>query len=265
MVVAPYLGGGGPSRLWTWLLNVPPYPKSLAWCHTTDGYTLRSLIASGFFEPKLCPIFGEDLSYFFYGRPAYRVADTPLTIQSKAPVIVVLNPGLIDRGKRLFPFDTGAFAEDKYTRWMHARMQLADFEFACSSDAPNRHVASFFGTNTAYLGVKGCIPPIPYSGEFEVESLVTLLNDTDTTTADDRRLAVELQVGEVIPFDDPVVWALIIPDELQQAPWLKAYLGARRTTIECLTYMLTPLKPPSDYQALLEDRAVQLQQRRGLS
>lgn len=258
-----YSTTGGASHLWQWLTNIPANPALLAWCHTTDGYAFRSMVHSGFFAPNPCPVFGEDLLYFFYGRPAFRLSDT-IGMNARAPVIVVLDPSLICRGKRLFPFDTGAFAKKRFQKWVHDNMQLADFELACTDEAPRRHVQSFFGTNKAYLYVKPANPPLPYEGEFEVESIVSMLTDRDSEQSDDRRLAIELQVDEPVPFDVSSVLALIFPDELRQAAWLDSYLKGSGAGIEILTYVLQPLKKASDYQVSLEEKAIEVQERRRL-
>ena len=253
------------SAFWTWLRECDPYPKSLAWCHTTDGYALRKIIQSGSFIPKPCRVFKEDLLYFFYGRPGYRVGDdSSLQISSRAPVVVMLANELILNGKRLFPFDTGAFKAKRYSQWMHKSMELKDFELECPGDAPQRFVAAFFGSNRDYLRVKPRAPHLPYSGEFEVESIVTLLTDRRGSEADDRRTVVELQSGSPVHLKPPIVRALIVPDELATAPFLVEYIKHAGSDIEIVGYPLTPLKQAKEYQALLEGVATQFQEKWGM-
>lgn len=262
--MSQYVAPSSPSRLWQWLQKVKPYPKSLAWCHTTDAYRLRSIIETGLFTPNHCRVFDENLLYFFYGRPAFRKEeDQQFRLSSRAPVVVILSPDLIDEGKRLFPFDTGAF-EDRYRKWMHPSMKLCDFELACSGDEPQRHVAAFFGTNTDYLRLKYCNPPLPYKGEFEVESIVELLKDPDTGVADDRRMAMELQVGDKVKFDTSSIWALIVPDELLQAPFFVDFRNGIGIGVELITYEIVPLRKAGHYQGLLEEKASSMQKSRGL-
>src|ERR1700733_9805164 len=105
-----YVPPVGDSRFWVWLRTISPYPKALAWCHTTDAFALREIILNGSFRPTRCGVFEEDLFYCFYGRPAYRFTDVAsLQVTSKAPVVVLLAPEIVNNGKRMFPFDTGAF------------------------------------------------------------------------------------------------------------------------------------------------------------
>lgn len=263
--MAPYESLGGPSPFWKWLSTVDPVTKRLAWCHTTDAFRLRKIVTDGAFSLSHCDVFNEDLLYFFYGRPAFRRGESEqVRLSSRAPVAVILSPDLIDRGRRLFPFDSGAFS-GHYSQWMHHGMQLADFELACPGDAPQRSVAAFFGTNADYLRAIPSQPPKPYQGEFEVESVVELLKDPRSAEADDRRLAIELQVGRQVAFDATSVLALIVPDELVQAAWFDSFVSGPGTGVEVATYQMMLLRRAGDYQALLEERAQTIQEARGLT
>lgn len=263
--MATYTPLGGPSPLWKWLSTISPVAKRLAWCHTTDAFRLRKIIADGVFAPSHCDVFGEELLYFFYGRPAFRREESEqVRLSSRAPVSVILSPDLSDKGRRLFPFDSGAFSSH-YSQWMHHGMKLADFELACPGDAPQRSVAAFFGTNADYLRASPSQPPKPYQGEFEVESVVELLKDPGSSKADDRRLAVELQVSRPVAFDATSVLALVVPDELVQAAWFDSFLNGPGAGIEVCTYQILLLRRAGDYQALLEERAQTIQQTRGIA
>lgn len=256
---------GKPSPLWKWLSTIDPVKNRLAWCHTTDAFRLRNIILEGFFRPSYCKVFDEKLLYLFYGRPAFRRGESnQIRLSSKAPIAVIFSPSLIDLGRRIYPFDSGAFS-CHYKQWMHPGMQLKDFELACSQDAPQRSVAAFFGTNHDYLRANSALPPKPYKGEFEVESVVELLKDPSIQDADDRRLAIELQVGEDIAFNSKSILALVIPDELEEATWFESFLAGSGKGIEVSTYKTMLLRRAGDYQALLEDRALDIQEVRGMT
>lgn len=262
-----YTAPRGRSRFWTWLRSVAPFPKSLAWCHTTDAFVLRSIIDTGSFYPKPCPVFGEELLYFFYGRPAYRSGDdAALYLTCRAPVVIMLSPELVLEGKRMFPFDTGAFSAKRYATWMHESMRLSDFELECPSDAPQRHVTSFFGSNVDYLRLRARVPTVNCTGEFEAESMIALLTDRNIGAADDRRTALELQTDKPIALTHPIVRGLIVPDELLKAPFLRDFTTRPTSSkIEVHTYPLAHLKPAKEYQVLLEERAIEFQERWGLT
>ena len=245
----------GASPLWSWLTGVIPVTENLLWCHTTDGFRLRDVIRAGTLSVTRCNVLDEDLLYFFYGRPAFRRnEDEQLRLTSKSPVVVVLRSDLVARALRMFPFDSGAFEAGRYKNWIHPKMTLADFELAQGSDAPQRCVSAFFGSTNNYFRLEGQKPVLPYDGEFEVESLVALVNDPDASTADDRRMAVELQVGLDIPFDRTTIAALLIPDELEATQWLQAFLAGPGAGVAVVGYERGTLRKAGDYQVLLEDR-----------
>ena len=134
-------------RLWNWIKDVEPYNKVLAWCHTTHAYRFRSMVECGECRLQLCPVFAEDLLYFFYGRPAYRVTEEPMSKSSALPVVLLFDPQIVDSGKRLFPFDTGAFHANRLDNWMDPEMKLPHFEMECGSDAVLRFVAALYESN----------------------------------------------------------------------------------------------------------------------
>jgi hypothetical protein len=86
-----------------------------------------------------------------------------------------------------------------------------------------------------------------------------MLSDTDASRADDRRLAIELQIEKPIPFHSPLVRALILPRDLESTPYLSSFLAGPGRGIEVRWFDLSPLKLASEYQALLEDLAFRLQ------
>lgn len=254
------------SSLVKWFQNVvPPFPKPMVWCHTSDAFSLRDIIKEKKIKPRTCPFFNQDLIYFFYGRPAFRRdAAEASGLHSRAPVVIVLHPHLIKRGARLFPFDTGAFATNRYAKWMHPNMTVENFELECEDAMPPKHVSAFFDTNQNYLDLACKGVHIPHSGEYEVESIIKLLTDQSTPLADDRRLAMELSVSCDIVFDASAIMALIIPDELKQVDWFNQFIKGPGYGIELIEYKNALQRQAIQYQALFEDIATELQKSRGL-
>jgi hypothetical protein len=254
----PYTSPAGDSRYWKWLQATSPCQTELAWCHSTDAYALRSMIETGVLAPQRCKVFREQLLYCFYGRPAYRPASlTSVDIGGRAPVVVILDPAVSTHGRRLFPFDTGAF--QRYKPFLHGSMRLQDFELTCPSDAHQRQVAAFFGSNRDYLRLKVRTPAASYAGAFEAQSLLSLFTDRNAEASDDRRAAIELQLTQNLPFEFPTVKALILPDEMRQAPYVESFLASRGAKIQILEYEMAPLKSAQQYQYFLETKVVELQ------
>lgn len=139
-------------------------------------------------------------------------------------------------------------------------MKLTDFEMACPSDAPQRQVNSFFGSNGAYLRLEARRPADPLDGEFEVESLAALLTDPTIRDADDRRVAIELQLDFPVPFVYPQVRAIIMPDQFKTAIYVDAYLNGPGRGVVPVFYPMSPMKRALDYQVPIEEFAIRLQQ-----
>ncbi len=253
------------SALWQWLKKTPPHTKPLAWCHTTDAYGFRTILETGSLSPQLCSVFKEDLIYFFYGRPAYRLNNDAGAVQSaKAPVVIMLDPDITRRGRRLYPFDTGAFEAKRYAKWMHEKMKLTDFQLKCEPDAPKRYVSAFFGDNDNYLlqrsrARRKSADPLA----FEVETIQTMLADTDVSQSDGRRIAMELQVPTTIPLDATAVLAIILPEDQLSSPIVKQFLRGTGKGIETVGYRRGELQLSLAYQVALEDHATALNKQWG--
>ncbi len=184
---------------------------------------------------------------------------------ARAPVVVLFDPNLITCCRRIFPFDTGAFANNRYEPWMDERMGLHDFELTHLRDAPQRYVASFFGSNHNYLVLNPNTPPVvSYAGHFEVDAMVSMLRDSDARSADDRKLALELQLSKPVPSLVSFVKGLIVPRSVANAPYLQNFIANSGTVIDVKTYDLAPLRLARDYQVLLEQFARDLQQEWGI-
>jgi len=97
--------------------------------HTTDAFDLRDIVADQKIQPRYCTVFDEDLSYHFYGRPAYRKnAETQANgLAAYAPVILIFKPAIADNAIAAFPFDSGAYVGERYSDVMHHRMSVKDF------------------------------------------------------------------------------------------------------------------------------------------
>lgn len=252
-------------RYWQWLQGVSPETLSLPWCHSTDAYALREILEAGMLAPQLCPVFGEELVYLFYGRPAYRRTEpTALAIGARNPVALIFAPGVAGKGFRLFPFDSGAFRDGLYTKWMHRNMKLEAFQLPPNLQAPERHVSALFKSNEAYMTVTApAIDPMP-PGEHEVECLSNFLRDRVAQPADDRRCALELQTREAIPLTDQHLLAIVIPHAMADAPYVREFQLRTADKVEILTYRSSPLKAAGELQGLLEDRVLEFCRERGM-
>ena len=112
-----------------------------------DGARLR---------PQSCDVFEpERLTYFFYGRSAYRPNqdENPNSLHHYLPVCLIFKPEASIAIKRVFPFDSGAFQHDFYRSYLHKDMMLGDFLLEANPESPGRIVRRFFTDNTNYSQV----------------------------------------------------------------------------------------------------------------
>ncbi|MDO9113942.1 MAG: hypothetical protein Q7U63_09115 [Polaromonas sp.] len=246
------------SSYWRWLQNTVPLNDRLKWCHRTDAFALRDIIKNGGVVPRMCDVFKEPLTYLFYGRPAYRAQESQqVRLSARAPVIIIFNNSIERSGARLFPFDSGAF-ESKYSSWRHQDMQLSGFHMPCGQDAAERHVSEFFGSRSSYLAMEPSQPSRSYAGEFEVEAINEMLNDGSAEHADDRRLAIELQLNRNLTLTGADTAALVIPESISEAEWLLNWQAGPGAGVVVRTYQLRPLHTAGHYQAKLEEICAEL-------
>jgi hypothetical protein len=206
----------------------------------------------------MCNVFNEPLIYLFYGRPAYRAQESQqLRLSARAPVILIFNNDIESSGARLLPFDSGAF-KSRYEPWRHQEMKLSEFLMPCGQDAAERHVSEFFGSKGNYLNMQPSRPTRPYSGEFEVETIAEILNDHSAEPADDRRLAIELQLNRSLLLTNADTYALVIPESISEAEWLRNWQAGAGSGVVVRTYQTRPLHMAGHYQAKLEELCAEL-------
>lgn len=254
--------------VWNWLQDIPPCEKALVWCHTTSAYFFREMVESGECRLRPCKFFHEDLLYFFYGRPAYRLDDEPMAKAASQPVVLLFHPDLVDTGKRLFPFDSGAFHEKLLDRWMHPEMRLSAFALRCAMEGALRFVAAFFDSNDNYLRtrVRGDIKK--HGGDFEVHALVRMFvaaaDGNPQQPADDRRMAMELQLDRAIPLRSADLVGVIYPDELDESDWFRSFRSGCRQEVQWKEYKPQACKMASHYLGTLEEKAHDMQAQMGV-
>jgi hypothetical protein len=248
------------ARLWNWLKNVEPYTKTLAWCHRTNAYRFRDMVESAECSIKLSDSCAEGLLYLFYGRPAYRLANDSMSKSSSLPIVLLFDPLLVQLGKRLYPFDSGAFQGKLLNPWMDPEMQIDHFQLECGSEPVRRFVRAFFESNDHYLRARGRKDVgrdiKQYGGEFEVSALVRLHQGAGEGKVDNRAMVAELQLATSIVLSPKYLRGLIYPDELEQADWFTSFLDSiKRGGVKPRLYEPQPAMLNYEYQGALEEHA----------
>ncbi|KWU26308.1 hypothetical protein AS149_25285 [Burkholderia cenocepacia] len=198
-------------------------------------------------------MFEKDLIYLFYGRPAYRKRlATAMRTAGRAPVVLLFTEAVERLAIRLFPFDSGAFAGNRYETWMHRHMTIDEFELPCDSVCPPNFVKAFYENNDNYWDCEPTGLPRNTAGEHEVESLFDMIRDLDIASADDRRLSLELIVGTAVPLTPEYVRAIIVPSPMMDASYVKDIFTEQG--IPLAPYRFRKNQPAIEYQVALENQ-----------
>lgn len=106
-----------------------------------------------------CPVFGKHLVYVFSGRPAYKQGMEGSTRgEPRAPVVILLKPGIERFVHAVWPFDSGAFKKGRYDPYLAPHMSLDGFSLDGSVARARRYVTAFFGDNQRYWRM---LPKVP--------------------------------------------------------------------------------------------------------
>jgi len=186
------------------------------------------LADGGLIKPQPCPVFHKPLSYFFYGRPAYRVnpeIDNNAMLHY-APVCLILEAPQVAPISGLYPFDTGAFSGGRLTAAFHRAMTKEDFAITPNLDTARRLVEMFFGTDDAYyVGNPRMDVDLPVL-ELEARAYYDLLKAALAAPFDERSSTIEIHVDAEIPLGNSLLGA-IFPAPLADDPDVIAALNAR--------------------------------------
>ncbi|WP_454717967.1 hypothetical protein [Caulobacter segnis] len=172
--------------------------------HTTASYRLDGIKTANAIVPTKCDVFETPLSYFFVGRPAYKVHEGDGEAEEwELPCCFIFEYEAVKNPERVFPFDSGAFARKRMPQYV-SMMPIDNFNVADTPNAPLKIVGAYFGDAKKY--VKGQAKEVStFQGEFalgvfdaEIKAVHRLALEKHNAKVDDRRLSVELQTAETL-------------------------------------------------------------------
>jgi hypothetical protein len=223
--------------------------------HSTEAYFIKKFMASSRIEPSICKFFGgEKLSYFFVGRPAFKRNLDREPDYWELPICFIVDYRSIRR-KRVFPFDSGAFKSGNYPSFISI-MDLNEFALERDSEAVEKIVGTFFGTNRSYFMLKSR-GQADFEARFDVgvleeevkalHKLITLKHEA----LDDRRFAIEIQTEHEFALVKDQVLAVVLPETYIENVRVVRFVE-RELNAKLLTYPLFPLKKDYYYYAIYE-------------
>jgi hypothetical protein len=195
--------------------------EELPLVHTTLSENLPSLVSLHEIRPTPCPVFGENLVYFFYGRPAYRSSKgrQPGEDFALCPVCFVFKPQVVSRKVvRVFPCDTGALHGNRFQPHLSAT-DLPELELDPRIESARRLVSTFFQTNGRYFYGK-TVTSIRLINGTAAFRFHQLLLASGPVGYDDRKSAVEVQVREPVSLRDQLSF-VVLPGEYLDDPTIR--------------------------------------------
>lgn len=225
--------------------------------HTTAAYHLTAIRSSQEIRPQVCDVFAAPLTYFFVGRPAYKVRISDGEAEHwELPCCFIFEYEAIPRPTRVFPFDSGAFAKGRMPSYL-SLMPRENFDVGDIDGAATKIIGAYFGDGAAYLAgrPKGTDA---FKSEFaidifdpEVEAVHRLAVDRHSQHVDDRRLTVEIQTADIIDLLIKRPIAVVAP-----APYLDDP-GFRNQVVDVwkakpIAYPISTLNTSAYYSAIYE-------------
>ncbi|ASW09972.1 hypothetical protein [Rhizobium sp. 11515TR] len=202
---------------------IPPSVPVMKLIHTTSVTNFRSMCASESLVPQLCPVMCEELTYYFYGRPAYRPGKLDINSQERdaRAVCLIFKRASINSVVGIYPCDTGAHGGSLYAPYLDG-VTFADMNCASISDAEGRIVSRFFDNNEDYfygLPVEALTP----AANATAAAYHTMLSSLNNTKLDDRSRSIEVVQDSTMPLLGALE-AIIAPDFLRADPDVSPFL-----------------------------------------
>ncbi len=230
-------------------------PDPLPLVHTSRCEWASSFLATPELHPRLCPVYGENLLYLFYGRPAYRIRERGRHEIAYCPIcfILKLNRHLLGL-KRVMPLDSGGAFEGRFAPHIEAHEKDL-LELDASINSARKLVDVFYKDNRTYL-LGQCRPLSEFVGASPdlVKKYVNMLHDVEVSRADDRRSAVEFQATTTVVLKDDVQ-AVVLPEALLDDHGLKRAILEDWNALP-ITYPVFQATSPSEYAPVIRDRVV---------
>jgi hypothetical protein len=228
--------------------------RPLPLVHTTESYYLKKIIEGGAIKIQPCNVFaGESLSYFFVGRAAYKRDLLQEAEYWELPTCLVFS-FFVDGAKRIFPFDSGAFAAKRYPNFINM-MDIHDFEMRNDPEAPHKLIGTFF-TNARNYYRLNARPREQFEAAFDVDvldeemkALHKLIQHKDRRY-DDRRFAIEVQFDTDVELTKRQLLLAIFPETYLSDQTYVDKIAA--TGCQILTYPVYPLRKEYFYYAIYE-------------
>ncbi len=220
--------------------------------HSTATALGARIIVEGELRTRSCTVYGTDLLYLFYGRPAFKPlpGTAPSGIHEHLPMCLVLDPALLGDALRILPFDSGGY--ERYAAHVGHLLGRPDFELGPGGDIPMRLVRAFFDSNANYYRANLTADAGRISIVHEAaRAFARLGRDQSLADDDDRRSTIEVQIARSVPLAT-ALRAVVAPATLLSDTAIAAALAAMPDVVP-ISYETYGRHQPSAYTGLLYD------------
>ena len=221
--------------------------------HKQEWYMAEKVLASGQIEPVLCDVFQESLAYFFYGRPAYCLSRKGGSRGDRLyfPVCFLLDLNAMHIDK-VFPFDSGGFAEAMYDGFFHEKMDVNLFSLCPpTTETIKGFIDYFYGNNDLYYRNEGKLIDSTLSENLEFRSFVNFFNNRGEEKFDERCSTIEIISKTPTALSESLI-AVIAPVDFKTVH-KKALQELRGGAVDIITYN-TFGGDPSSYNGVIRDK-----------
>lgn len=200
-----------------------PSEPTMDLIHTTTATIFRSICNAGSINPQMCPVMNEQLTYFFYGRPAYRpgpIARTDICLDTR-PVCMLFKRKEIHNVVGTYPCDTGAHYNKLYSPHLDG-VSCHDLDCAAVPEAENRIVTRYFGSNKQYffgyeLPVLSPEPTSPTALQYH-----GMISSPEPVDYDDRSRTIEVTQNSALLIN--TIYKIVMPDFLLADDTVKSFI-----------------------------------------
>ena len=229
-------------------VSVPVAVHSMSAARIAGIVNTESLLASP------CNVFtGECICYLFVGRPAYKKhSDSPASWW-QCPVVFLIKSISKLKIKRIFPFDSGAFAAGHFPGYI-TEFPLCDFSLGEDPAIIERFISVFFRTREEYLrGETSFDSPtkkilLNTPKLMRIGALAQLYSEPASSVFDDRGRTIEVQVGAEIAIDKNNVYGVILPEPFESDNDLQKFFSDREIRTDY--YPIFPLSVQNYYSEI---------------
>lgn len=232
--------------------------NALPLVHSTPAYHLRSFQTNNLLQATPCDVFvGENLNYFFVGRPAYKFRTEAREAEYwEYPCCFIFDFSAVQDVRRIFPFDSGAFHRKKYPKYINM-MDKNVFEVADVAGATGKIIGAFFGSASRYFQLQSKSRDA-FIGEYslnvmdaELKALHKLSTETNAMSFDDRRFTIEVQSSSELDLTVTRPLAVVAPsDYFENADFRRHVIETWQA--EPISYPIYPLSVANCYGQIYE-------------